>query len=140
MPDYGRMRKTISRPLRVAGATIASFGLIIGLGACSSDADVEAFCSDGAAVAEQSMPQDAEGLAEFSKKLDSISAPSEIKDDWAVLQSSIKHMAEIFDGLDEQDPEQAAAALEELGEKVDTEKLDAAGTAVDKYINENCDI
>lgn len=139
MLDHGVMRKTFSRPLRAAGASCASLGLIIALGACSSDSDTETFCAEGAALSEQTMPDDPEGMTEFSNRLNKISAPSEIKDDWAVLQTSIADLAELYAGLDEDDPENAMKVLSELGEKVDMEKLNDASESVGKYVDENCD-
>lgn len=133
------MRKTISRPLRAAGATVASFGLIIGLGACSSDADLEKFCEQAKEVIDADAPQGPEDITAMAEKINGISAPDDIKEDWTVVQESYNEIAEITGDLDEDDMDAAIAAQEELAEKIDPEKLNKAGENVEKYTDENCE-
>lgn len=125
--------------MRSAGATVAALGLIFGLGACSSDSDVKKFCQDGAALSEQDFPEDPEGLSKMADKVGEISAPDEIKDDWSVLQSTIRQMADGVSGIDEDDPEQAAKVYQDLAENVDMERFNEAGKAVGEYVDEHCE-
>lgn len=133
------MRTIISRPLRAVGATIASFGLILGLGACSSDADVEKFCEQAKEIEEAEAPEGPEDITAMAEKINGISAPDDIKDDWTVLQESYSDLADIVGDLDQDDMEAAVAAQEEIVEKIDNEKITAAGDNVDKFTQENCE-
>lgn len=133
------MRKTISRPLRAAGATIASFGLIVGLGACSSEVDVDKFCEQATEIETADAPEGPEDFAPMAEKINGITAPDDIEEDWAVLQSSYNDIADIMGDLDADDMEGAVAAQEELMEKIDTDRVNEAGENVDKYIAENCE-
>ncbi len=128
-----------SRPLRAAGTTVAVLGLILGMGACSSDVDPETFCKEGKAAIESDQLDASEDMDAFAKKINEIKAPPEIKDDWGMLQQYLNNVASLGPKLQSEDPEVAEAAQAELMEKTDTEKMDAAEKSVSEYVNENCE-
>ncbi len=133
------MRNTTFRPLRAAGATIAAFGLILGLGACSSEPDAEQFCSEAKTVIEGEMPEKPEDAEAFAKKVKKIKAPKEIKGDWAVVQDLAGDLADLASKMDADNPEKSVAAQEKLLEKVESDKAQNAQKSIDEYMEKNCE-
>lgn len=126
-----------SRALRATGATVVSLGLIIGLGACSSDSVKDNFCSEADTLKNLEFPEEPGELDKLVKKIDGIEAPDEIKDDWELLRSGIRDVAEITK-LSEAGEEADQERIMEIAQNLDTEKLDEASDNVDEYIEKEC--
>ena len=70
-------------------------------------------------------------------------APREIRPEMQVFVDALAEMAEVLDGIDLTDPAALAdpenrAKLESLDEVLDTERLDQATDAIEKWFEENC--
>ena len=128
---------------------LALAGLLVPLAACSGGGDdVQAFCDQGEeAIAEVdaagSLGSDpeafAQAIADAREGFESVEAPSEIEDDWAVFTSTFGDLDDALQEIDATDQEAFTAALQEFAETANSEDLSTAGDNLSSYISENCD-
>lgn len=132
----------------LAGLALAA--LVVPLAACSGggEDDVQAFCDQGEeAIAEVdaagSLGSDpeafAQAIADAREGFESVSAPAEIEDDWAVFTSTFGDLDDALQDIDATDQEAFTAALQDFAETADSDDLSTAGDNLSTYISENCD-
>lgn len=142
-----RLVRPSARRRTLAGLALAA--LVVPLAACSGGGDdVQAFCDQGEdAIAEVdaagSLGTDpeafAQAIADAREGFESIDAPAEIEDDWAVFTSTFGDLDDALQDIDPTDQEAFTAALQEFSETADSEDLSTAGDNLSTYISENCD-
>lgn len=145
---------SLPRPVRLparhrAWAGLAVAALVVPLAACSGgDDDVQAFCDQGEeAIAEVdaagSLGSDpeafAQAIADAREGFESVEAPAEIEEDWAVFTSTFGDLDDALQDIDATDQEAFTAALQEFAETANSDDLATAGDNLSTYISENCD-
>ncbi|GAA4720937.1 hypothetical protein GCM10023216_07490 [Isoptericola chiayiensis] len=141
------MRSTLPR----AGAAATTLLLALGLAACSGgadDAEAQAFCDSFDALedlttelgeVDYSDPEAAtSSLEQITAEIESIEAPEEIADDYAVVSSAFRTFTDTAsealadpENVDQQAMSEATAAM-------GGEEFTAATTALNDYTNEHC--
>ncbi|WP_454050773.1 hypothetical protein [Cellulomonas sp. Marseille-Q8402] len=134
---------------RHAWAGLAVAALVVPLAACSGGGDdVQAFCDQGEdAIAEVdaagSLGSDpeafAQAISDAREGFESVEAPAEIEDDWAVFTRTFGDLDDALQDIDATDQEAFTAALQEFAETADSEDLSTAGDNLSTFITENCD-
>lgn len=145
-----RLVRASARPStrRRALAGLALAALVVPLAACSGGDDVQAFCDQGEdAIAEVdaagSLGSDpeafAQAISDAREGFESIDAPADIEDDWAVFTSMFGDLDDALQDIDPADQEAFTAALQEFSETASSEDLSTAGDNLSTFITENCD-
>lgn len=134
----------MTKPAAVLGAGL----LALGLAACSSGGDVQAFCQTGEGLEnafDDLDPNDPDevstALGALVDELEAANAPSEISDDWDVLTTAMRNLQTGFDEVASADPtdedyfEKLGAVMEPLGD----ERVNEAGENLQAWTAENCE-
>src|SRR5215207_4327113 len=111
----------------------------------ASESDSE-FCTKAAQINERittSLSESdsaslSDNLQTISDEISAVEPPEEIADDWNALADALGQAAGALEGVDLNDPDQAAQAQAELGE-LQTQVGDA-GTNVEAYLRNECGI
>ena len=134
--------------MRLAHA-VAGLALVVPLAACSGgvDDDATTFCEQGEATLAQfdavgALGDDpagfADAIAEISKGFADADPPSAIADDWSTISAAFADLDQKLQGVDPDDQEAFATALNDFSEQANSTALSDASDRVSTYVSENC--